>query len=981
MSGYLSRPRCIHVPSAVLAHLSACAVLCLFVALPVLAPARVMPFSSARDQLTTASRPLNQLDVADFNRDGWPDLLTRDIKVQSLSGDSGRVAVALHQGSLPPTFKQYTIFEDLDQNMWAAAAADLDGDGDLDVLFESNTPTPHALMWAENADGSATAWTTRGPINIYGDSINSIRTGDFDQDGDLDVIVDPSSLPSFGWGWEENTAGDGGAWEFRVVDDNPPSHFITLDVGDIDLNGALDFLVYTPSNNSHRIYWNNGANPPVFTKESLPIPHSYGELMMADVWGDRRLEFFRRDSSQKLWWYYYTGAEWRYDLVDLDVDVFSGLIDLDLDGSLNPIGVFDNDHPGWYDFADPNANYTDPWTRHNANTTTQNSYAAPADIDRDGDLDWVHAYNVVGKMGAYWFENLDPRKWGIFLPPIDINTAANGVRDIAIMHLNEDRWLDVAGAFFDGDNAQFNLGMGPKFWAFEPGQIIGSGTPLNGAAAIAAGRVDRDGLADIVTAAADSGQIRCWQNLGVENPAAFIGHLVWEMDGAKDVALADFDRDGDLDIAAVGRTCTTDIIPICRGNLVWFEQSGPLGLKDAWTSHTIQATRTDYTLVEAGDVDGDGDIDLVVGYRNTSNPPVQITTNAIQWFENVGGAPPQFTPHTITSTISGSSVQALRVVDMDGDADLDVLAADFTGDGVRWHENTAGDGSAWTAQPIAAGFDAVRAVDAADVDQDGDVDVLVASHDDNMVYVLENDGGAWPALFQYMDLLGPRAARFADVNNDGAVDIVAGFDASDKIVWFPGSVGSFTLSSYDIAPASVDEGAEFPVLRAEMSNWERPGGNSIIPHRMSLILRDQNSTLLSGLVIKKILSHVALYADADGDCELGPNDPLVVDISAALLPDAILSVPLDLSTQTGSQLAIVPPGDFRCFFGVVGVLPGAAASPITHISVQMIDVDDEEAREYPTNDTELRERAGVRETTKKIAIQDVIFSLDGWLLR
>ena len=65
--------------------------------------------------------------------------------------------------------------------------------------------------------------------------------------------------------------------------------------------------------------------------------------------------------------------------------------------------------------------------------------------------------------------------------------------------------------------------------------------------------------------------------------------------------------------------------------------------------------------------------------------------------------------------------------DVDGDGDTDVLGAATLADDIAWWENTAGDGTAWTEHTVDGDFDSARSVFAADVDGDGDLDVLGAS--------------------------------------------------------------------------------------------------------------------------------------------------------------------------------------------------------------------------------------------------------------
>lgn len=130
---------------------------------------------------------------------------------------------------------------------------------------------------------------------------------------------------------------------------------------------------------------------------------------------------------------------------------------------------------------------------------------------------------------------------------------------------------------------------------------------------------------------------------------------------------------------------------------------------EAVISSTPQSPRSLF----AADIDGDGDLDVLSGDR---------LDNRIRWHRNDGGS-------WATATID-SNAEAARSVfaaDIDGDGDVDVLSASSGDDTIAWYENTAGNGTAWTARNIRTDADGAWAVSAADVDGDGDMDVLAAS--------------------------------------------------------------------------------------------------------------------------------------------------------------------------------------------------------------------------------------------------------------
>jgi len=82
-----------------------------------------------------------------------------------------------------------------------------------------------------------------------------------------------------------------------------------------------------------------------------------------------------------------------------------------------------------------------------------------------------------------------------------------------------------------------------------------------------------------------------------------------------------------------------------------------------------------------GDLDGDGDLDVVTG---------DAVSSSVEWFENVDGAGTFGPPEVVTSAAFGIvGVDAVHAHDLDGDGDLDLLSASQSDDKIAWYENTA----------------------------------------------------------------------------------------------------------------------------------------------------------------------------------------------------------------------------------------------------------------------------------------------------
>jgi hypothetical protein len=99
-------------------------------------------------------------------------------------------------------------------------------------------------------------------------------------------------------------------------------------------------------------------------------------------------------------------------------------------------------------------------------------------------------------------------------------------------------------------------------------------------------------------------------------------------------------------------------------------------------------------------------------------------------------------PAQTTIAPAADVASSVFAADVDGDGDLDVLSASAADDKIAWYENTDGVGSFGNQQVISTAADSVISVFAADLDGDGDLDVLSASYYDDKIAWYENTDGA-----------------------------------------------------------------------------------------------------------------------------------------------------------------------------------------------------------------------------------------------
>eukprot|EP00505_MAST-04D_sp_SCG-Rhode-Island_P004869 Stramenopile-MAST_4_protein_4869 len=137
--------------------------------------------------------------------------------------------------------------------------------------------------------------------------------------------------------------------------------------------------------------------------------------------------------------------------------------------------------------------------------------------------------------------------------------------------------------------------------------------------------------------------------------------------------------------------------------------------KAEFSSQQIVSTQTSYVYdVIAADLDGDGDMDLASASFEDITAP--YNGGILAWYENLDGKG-KFGPQEIVST--ASYVRSVCAADVDGDGDLDLISG---GMGIVWHENLGGKGSFGLPKVVSVyGVDHDNwGVVAADLDKDGD---------------------------------------------------------------------------------------------------------------------------------------------------------------------------------------------------------------------------------------------------------------------
>ncbi len=298
---------------------------------------------------------------------------------------------------------------------------------------------------------------------------------------------------------------------------------------------------------------------------------------------------------------------------------------------------------------------------------------------------------------------------------------------------------------------------------FDAGSPIATGSNRHG---IEFADIDGDGHLDFATGGTNVGVF--WGNGDLTGTFQVLPSTIQPF-AAGGVATADFDLNGKRDIVAA--------------NGVGAPIGGAPGILFHWNqgartfTQQLVVTTPDFGTSKpvVGDLDGDGSTDLVFLFSIAGMFEI--------WMNDGIGA---FTPDG-SYPQAGSSVQDMALADVDNDGDLDLASGQFFGGGpasVRIRRND-GSGLFGADEIVSVGATEANGIEFADMDSDGDLDLLVARPDIDSVGLLTNDGsGSFAAPVTVANVESPWDTLGEDFNNDGLADVALSLSTG------PGSLGA-----------------------------------------------------------------------------------------------------------------------------------------------------------------------------------------------
>ncbi|MEK6152574.1 FG-GAP-like repeat-containing protein [Flavobacteriaceae bacterium 3-367] len=676
---------------------------------------------------------------------------------------------------------------------WAASVhtADLDGDGDMDILSASEGD--NKIAWSENLGGGA---FRNHFISTEAAGARSVYAADLDGDRDLDVLSASAYDHKIAW-YENLGRGNFGDRETnqQLINTDARAAY-SVYAADLDNDGDMDVLSASASDDKIAWYENTGEEDNLFGyKEGNPsanqkVISSWAEgarsVYAADLDGDGDMDVLSASyTTNKIAWYINNrdgnfGQQTISTIASGASSVHAADLDGDEDMDVLSASITDNKIV-WYENIGLTG-FDRIFVPHIISTSAIYAQSVhTADLDGDGDLDVLSA--SAGDNKIAWYENLGG---GDFVGSLSnnqkiISTAANGPLSVHAADLDNDGDLDVLSASYRDDkiNAYYNMES--------PGRKIIS-APADNSTSIHTADLDNDGYMDLLSASYLDDRISWYPNDGTGNFGE--QRTVFSDVTSRDIYTGDLDGDGYPDIVSAEMR-----FPSGAGKIAWYRNN----TDGSFGNRRIISDRVDHPeSVHMADLDGDGDLDVLsASYRD----------NKIAWYKNPGDG--DFGEQRIIST-AALGARAVYTADLDGDGDQDVLSASWDDDTIAWYENLGGGDFGEpqnNLRSISTVADGALSVAVADLDRDGRPDVLSASFLDNKVAWYRNLGGGNFGGQQLISTMpqGPRSVYTADMDSDGRPDVLSASSWDNTIAWYrnegAGSFGEQQIVSKTVAGA------------------------------------------------------------------------------------------------------------------------------------------------------------------------------------
>lgn len=712
-------------------------------------------------------------------------------------------------------------------------AADFDQDGDIDVVAVAPTQQfvnnlSRSFFIYENVDGSGEIWESHAQdLTGYFNTFEHVVVGDFNNDGFEDFIIGGGLLLYLN---------DGIVGEFSFTQIEVPNLpvFRRMEAGDINGDGNLDIVFASVNELNISINSGNADIFPTF----ITIEES---SVQAEQYTDIKL-------------------------TDLDTDG-----DLDIVLLTNHQNGLYHSTISWFENLDGNGTYGERNVLHNYVQTLPigvPQFITIADFDINGKPDVL----IDGFTGTFIIYQYD-------VDDFDINQIEPGfafLSEVLAVDKDQDGDLDIVPAN-PKPNFRYYENIGIYNFAIKSdnesgsfdGGLFGKGLVTD---------IENDGIPDFLFFSGETPEIRLYE-LDVANDydlkeKAKVSH---NLNGEYAIKIIDLDEDGDDDVV---------FLPDGSNNIYWNENLDGNG---TFTLPQLLIDEERITRFEFGDLDGDGDEDLLIGLINNSvfdklwiyekldnnptfAPPVEVISNTklnpflnlcdfdadgdldvifnrentIDFLENLGGANFQDNGAILSGEIKG-------IGNFDGDSFPDILYENEDLEELNVFYRTSPDNGV---SVLLANESSYFKFVITDIENDGDDDIVCSYFNSNEknVRLFLNTNATFSEHILF-DFGTSNEFTVFDLDGDNKKDICI------RNFWYRQTDNPIDFAPIEFPPLSG--GGAFPPLA--MANLDEQGLPDFILGSNENVLYWRNNLIGDGYFIDG-----KVYLDTDEDCNFNP---------------------------------------------------------------------------------------------------------------
>ena len=643
-------------------------------------------------------------------------------------------------------FDSLIIINDKEKNMSGIFAADLNDDGNIDVI----TGGLNNVSWFKNnGNGSF------GPAQIISNNVNlvsSVFAVDIDNDSLIDIVSGTSGDHKIAW-YKNN--GNGTFGSQQIISTNVISVY-SIYAEDLDLDGKTDIL--SASYDDNKIAWYKNLGGGNFGTQQIITNTAEGAfgVMAADLDNDNMPDIITSHAlglNDKLTWHKNLGnGNFSTEIIINDSIVIPRYFftaDLDNDNDLDIIlTIFYQDSLVWHENLG-NGNFGPQQLISDNIGGPFGVYAG--DLNGDGVIDIVAGSEQTASIEVY----INHSFGNILLNQIIANAAVD-VRSVYADDIDNDGKTDILSASIRDNKIAWYKNLGNKEYTLQ--KVISD--TVYGANSIISSELDNDGYNDLIS-------VGRWDSITwYKNPGNGSFNIAQNIPGYYMTPLKaiakDLDNDG-----------LKDIIALTNYSIIWSKNLGNGGFGATQFLYSLLGINT----FDVADINNDGYLDIVFGSGFVLSLGINDGTGNF--------LPVQYVNQTIGAI-------GLQLADLNNDGFIDILYTTLDNSTyisfVGWYQND-GFGNFNTPVIISNIDDFSYTVNASDIDNDGDLDIFSAPWGTNntignLVW-FENLGSGNFSQLQNVDFIGGMIfdMYLTDLDNDYDKDIVLAINCFSNVKW------------------------------------------------------------------------------------------------------------------------------------------------------------------------------------------------------